>query len=291
MPLAVELINMSQNIDLEGGDNTTPGQLTGNQQSIDRLKVFRNLVGITPLPVPGKKEPKRPAENKGTYKRLCESEAKARVEYYATATAINTCLLAQIVVAAALTALGASDGSHIVITVLGSINTIIAGIMTYLKGQGLPTRLLEYANGLRKVREYIEEVERQFMRPDTKLDLDAEVKKCIDMYEAVRQNAEDNDPNAIKPLGPSSPKDALIGSKPRRNYQSISSEDLEHQGDQPTTAPATATGAGGASGAGEAGEAGGPAPSDPVNHEEGGGGGGGVAAGGGDSSGSVTNQN
>lgn len=214
---------MEQRADLEGGDSSTPGQLTGNQTSVDKLKLFRDLVGINPLPIPGRTDPKRPAQNLGTYKRLCDAEIKARLEYYATASAINFCLLAQIVVAAALTALGASNSSHVAITVLGSINTVIAGIMTYLKGQGLPTRLLEYANGLRKVREYIEEDERQFARPDCQLDIDKEIKKCLDMYESVRQNAEDNYPSSWKSLGSSSPKDALItGTGAVPNYQTIS---------------------------------------------------------------------
>ena len=222
--------------DLEGGDNRTPGQLAGDHQSVDKLKLFRDLIGINPIPIPGRADPKRPAQNMGTYKRLCDAEVKARLEYYATASAINFCLLSQIVVAAALTALGASDGSHIAITVLGSINTIIAGVQTYLKGQGLPTRLLEYANGLRKVREYIEEDERQFMRADTQLDIDKEIKKCIDMYEAVRQNAEDNYPNSWKGLGSSAPKDnpLISGSSSIPNYQAITgTDDTPAVGDQP----------------------------------------------------------
>lgn len=235
-------------MDIEGGDNTTPGHLTGNKATGDRLKLFRDLIGINPLPIPGRADPKRPADNLGTYRRLCDAEVKARLEYYATAGAINFCLLAQIVVAAALTALGASNGSHIAITVLGSINTVIAGVMTYLKGQGLPTRLLEYANGLRKVREYIEEDERQFMRPDTTLDIDQEVKKCIDMYEAVRQNAEDNYPSSWKGLGNSSPKETLIPADgPKQpNYQTISPDDPaagnepgEQAAPAPTSGPAT----------------------------------------------------
>lgn len=204
--------------DLEAGDTSAN---EGTKPNGDKLKLFRDLVGINPIP-PSPKSSKRPAENMGTYKRLVDAEAKARVEYYATASAINACLLLQIIVAAALTSLGASSGSHVVITILGAINTVIAGIMTYLKGQGLPTRLLEYANGLRKVREYIEEQERQFTRSDCKLDLDKEVNTIIAMYEAVRQNAEDNYPNSWKSLNPSSPKDKLLpndGSQPK--YDSI----------------------------------------------------------------------
>lgn len=152
------------------------------------LQTFRTILGINAIPPTAD----RPAVNIGTYKRIVDAELKARVQYYTTASIINMGLLAQIVIAAALTALGASDGSRIAITVLGAVNTIIAGGMTYLKGQGLPERILAYANGLRKVREHLEERERQFMRPDCTLDVDRETRDIVRMYEAVRQKAEDS---------------------------------------------------------------------------------------------------
>ena len=78
------------------------------------------------------------------------------------------------------------------ITLLGSVNTVIAGGMAYLKGQGLPERLVLYANDLRKVREHLEERERQFMRPDCPLDVDQETRIILRMYQAARQKAEDS---------------------------------------------------------------------------------------------------
>ena len=72
-------------------------------------------------------------------------------------------------------ALAASGMSHVVITVLGSINTVIAGVQTYLKGQGLPNRVQQYGFGLRKLREHIEDLERHFAQPGCKLDIDHEI--------------------------------------------------------------------------------------------------------------------
>lgn len=152
------------------------------------LQTFRTILGINAIPPTAD----RPAVNIGTYKRIVDAELKARVQYYTAASIINTGLLTQIVIAAALTALGASNGSRIAITILGAVNTIIAGGMTYLKGQGLPERILTYANGLRKVREVLEERERQFMRPDCTLDVDRETRDIVRMYQAVRQKAEDS---------------------------------------------------------------------------------------------------
>ena len=190
-------------LDLEEGE-TLP-QASTNPNPPDKLKIFRNVVGIHSVPAePGHE--RRPAENQGTYKRLVDAEIKARLQYYFSSSIINICLLAQIVIAAALTALGAANASHTAIMILGSANTVIAGGMTYLKGQGLPERLMQYANGLRKVREYLEERERQFMRPDCKLDVDQEARVILRMYEAVRQKAEDS---YSREAGPADPKKDL----------------------------------------------------------------------------------
>lgn len=54
----------------------------------------------------------------------------------------NLIAIAQIVVGAAITALGPSGGEHkLAITILGAVNTSIAGLLAFLKGRGLPERL------------------------------------------------------------------------------------------------------------------------------------------------------
>ncbi|KAL9007357.1 MAG: hypothetical protein Q9173_007349, partial [Seirophora scorigena] len=120
--------------------------------------------------------------------------------FYFAASIINTCYFAQIVVAAALTALGASGASDVAVTVFGATNTIIAGILTYLKGQGLPNRLRMYRNGLRKCREFIEEKERECEAEgwfwedgdgEGGFDVDEVVDVVVRMYHDVRQTAED----------------------------------------------------------------------------------------------------
>lgn len=182
---------MSDNSINEVADNKAADPQTSPASGVRHppaLQTFRTILGINAIPPTAN----RPAVNLGTYKRIVDAELKARIQYYTAASIINTGLLAQIVIAAALTALGASDGSRTAITVLGAVNTIIAGGMTYLKGQGLPERILAYANGLRKVREHLEERERQFMRPDCTLDVDRETRNIVRMYEAVRQKAEDS---------------------------------------------------------------------------------------------------
>lgn len=185
----------------------------------DKLQHFRDILGIHALPPPdfdsaAARPRPRPAENQGTYKRLVDAENKARMEYYFSASIINTGLLAQLVFAATLTVLGASQKSFMAVTLLGSVNTVIAGGMAYLKGQGLPERLVQYANDLRKVREHLEERERQFMRPDCPLDVDQETRIIFRMYQAARQKAEDS---AIREADPAKQNAEAKNKTARRN--------------------------------------------------------------------------
>lgn len=186
--------------DLEGRDAPPPRRSSFDGPPPPKLVKFRNLTGIdTPKNIV-RDYRQRPAKNVGIYSRVVSEERKARLQYYVMATVIEASFLSQIVVAATLTALGAADASHIAITVLGSVNTVIAGIQTYLKGQGLPNRLRQYEFGLRKLREYIEDRERDFSHADCTLNVDHEIADIAAMYKAVRQTAEDNTPDNYLPM-------------------------------------------------------------------------------------------
>ena len=186
--------------DLEGRDAPPPRRSSFDGPPPPKLVKFRNLTGIdTPANIK-KDYRQRPAKNIGVYSRVVSEERKTQVQYYFMASIIEASFLSQIVVAATLTALGAADASYIAITVLGSVNTVIAGIQTYLKGQGLPNRLRQYEFGLRKLREYIEDRERDFSHADCPLNVDHEIADIAAMYKAVRQTAEDNTPDNYLPM-------------------------------------------------------------------------------------------
>ena len=186
--------------DLEGRDAPPPRRSSFDGPPPPKLVKFRNLTGIdTPANIK-KDYRQRPAKNVGIYSRVVSEEKKTQVQYYFMASIIEASFLSQIVVAATLTALGAADASYIAITVLGSVNTVIAGIQTYLKGQGLPNRLRQYEFGLRKLREYIEDRERDFSHADCTLNVDHEIADIAAMYKAVRQTAEDNTPDNYLPM-------------------------------------------------------------------------------------------
>jgi hypothetical protein len=63
------------------------------------------------------------------------------------------------VLGAALTGLGASGSSHILITVFGALNTIIAGVVAYLKSRGQPMRARMFRDDLDRVVDEIENSE------------------------------------------------------------------------------------------------------------------------------------
>ncbi|KAL8703708.1 MAG: hypothetical protein Q9201_003109 [Fulgogasparrea decipioides] len=168
-------------------------------QPTPKLVKFQNLIGILSARtvIPG-----RPAPNPGIYKRTVDEEAKAHFGYVLTTYIVNCFFLLQIIVGAALTALGAAGGPSAAVTILGAFNTIVAGILTYLKGQGLPARLEQSLHLLRTLREHIEERERELTEPDCALDVDEVVQSIVQMYKEVRQSAEDNAPgNVLAPKG------------------------------------------------------------------------------------------
>ena len=178
----------------------------------DRLSVFREQIGISDVIELGPRASRRPAPNIGIYNRVATEEHKAKLQYYASALVINACLLSQVVFASALTALGAGNGSHTQITALGAANTVIAAILTFTKGSGLPNRLRQYQCTLRKVREYIEQRERDFAQLDCQLDLEHEMKIIKGMYEQARQNDENNDPGTYpNPTAASTANGPLTG--------------------------------------------------------------------------------
>ncbi|KAI5364169.1 hypothetical protein Slin14017_G061330 [Septoria linicola] len=172
------------------------------------LENYRLLVGIhqdksfgTPHGFMANRRPQlsitgRPSPNLGIYSTVCDAEIKQKRNYKSQSRLINCCLGLQLIVAAALTALGAANGNRAAVTVFGAINTVIAGFLTYLKGSGLPNRLKYYQHEWTKVREYIEQRERDFsfglLGHQHVL---GEVERIREMYDAVRMDISNNTPD------------------------------------------------------------------------------------------------
>ena len=183
-----------------------------------KLVKFRNLTGIGTPRTLADSEFIRPAKNIGIYARVIAEERKTGWQYWFINGLIEACFMSQIAIGASLTALGAANASHIAITVLGSANTVIAGLQTYLKGQGLPNRLRQYEFSLRKLREHIEDLERHFTHEECKLNVDHEIAEVAAMYHAVRQTAEDNTPDTYLPMAGAGAK-LLAKANPKQDNQ------------------------------------------------------------------------
>ncbi|KAL9013765.1 MAG: hypothetical protein Q9180_008988, partial [Flavoplaca navasiana] len=185
--------------DLEkNGDNSVNSPLPEPNKPPKLLK-FQTLIGIR-FPIL-RSDPSifRPAPDQGIYQRTVNEEKKVKFQYDVSKYVVNIGGMLQIVLGAALTALGAAAGPSGAVTVLGAANTVIAGLLTYLKGQGLPIRLEQYLHLLRTLREHTEERERELLEPDYPLDVDEEIDRIARMYQEVRQTAEDNAPGTVLP--------------------------------------------------------------------------------------------
>ena len=182
-------------------DGTTPSDATRSPVSDFRIAIGihnkKSLTDPSARPVTDRGIYARPVINRGIYRRVFKAERNASRQYKIFATLINSALGLQIVIASALTALGASGAhSRAAVTIFGAINTILAGFLTFLKGSGLPNRLLYVHNEWSKVREYIEQRERDFLLAMDDISLSDEIAVIESMYENVQKDIEANTPDS-----------------------------------------------------------------------------------------------
>ena len=177
----------------------------------DKLLTFRSLTGIDNVPtlsVGGHSA--RAADNVGIYSRVVASEKKASRRLKLFHWLSNFCLGAQIIVGATLTALGAASGSHTAVTAFGALNTVMAAILTYLKASGIPERFKAHQAQWRRVREHIEQRERELCLADCPLDALEEVAIVEEMYNMAKEDVD------AKPMGSSGggSRDSTVSRRP-----------------------------------------------------------------------------
>lgn len=91
------------------------------------------------------------------YPKILREEKRALQQLFAFDMLVYTCLIIQLAIASTLVILSAISGDHhIIVAVLGAITALITGVLSLVKGQGQPMRLLNYADSLKKVRDDIE---------------------------------------------------------------------------------------------------------------------------------------
>ena len=130
------------------------GSLQGELGDHDHHSQFCRLVGVRSEYHPPDESHSPPPRS--LYARALKRRRKQSCTYMFTATIINTLLLTQVVLGAALTGLGASDSSRVLITIFGAANTIIAGVIAFLKSRGQPVRARMFRDDLSRVVDEIE---------------------------------------------------------------------------------------------------------------------------------------
>ncbi|KAF2034795.1 hypothetical protein EK21DRAFT_97418 [Setomelanomma holmii] len=167
---------------------------------------FCALAGVPPANLtPGARTPRvarRSLYGRATHRRNAQNRT-----YVLTATLSNSLLLTQVVLGAALTGLGASGSSHILITVFGALNTIIAGVVAYLKSRGQPMRARMFRDDLDRVVDEIENSEVMWLgiqsgvhgydeiAIDDSISVRSEVARLTRLYDKVVKNNTMNDPD------------------------------------------------------------------------------------------------
>jgi len=195
------------------------------------LQIFHSALGIpppkppkpvkptkkNPNPPPPADKPKLTAKNKGVYAQVISCERTARWKYLFCDFSVTIAMFLQIIVGASVTAFGAGNSSHVLITCFGAANTALASLLAVLKSQGLPNRIRQDWNGWRELREYIEEKEREIemaisgripgQKGVAELDVWEIVRAIEARYNAVRLTSEANRPDTyIKVPVPALPK-------------------------------------------------------------------------------------
>lgn len=142
-------------------DERTPllrysGEASGSNDNltVDHHSQFCHLIGTRPLTLPPDSKHKPHPES--LYYRATAQRTQQHITYMFTAALTNTLIMAQIVLGAALTGLGASNASGVLVTIFGAANTIIAGAIAFLKSRGQPMRARMFRDDLERVVDEIE---------------------------------------------------------------------------------------------------------------------------------------
>ena len=182
-------------------DETTA--LLQADQSADHHEHFCLLTGIPPF---HKHSPSsQQSDCIPLYARAVRKRRAQNFTYNFTSALSNTLILAQVILGALLTALGAMASSYRLITIFGVVNTVIAGLVAYLKSRGQPMRARMFRDDLEEVVDEIEDSRVMWMAikhgvhgydeidVDDKVSVRSEVARLTKMYEdACKKYAESN---------------------------------------------------------------------------------------------------
>ncbi|KAK4220942.1 hypothetical protein QBC38DRAFT_330271, partial [Podospora fimiseda] len=141
-----------------------PAGLPIRPSNDENLLIFRRAIGINTTSTRFPSDPRSLEECRlkaqGIYLAIIQAQTSKKRLYQILATLIYLIYFLQIPISASLTALGPSAGDHQkLITALGAINTVLAGVLALLKGQGFPGKLKRRVDEMRKLQDWIEQTE------------------------------------------------------------------------------------------------------------------------------------
>ncbi|KAG4439366.1 hypothetical protein IFR05_005178 [Cadophora sp. M221] len=188
----------------------TPGVTT---LSHDALADVRRAIGAPPYRFEQPSTASRTRIHKhipdGLYKSTIRKRRKAQFSYYFTSTLYNSCLVLQILLGAALTALGSSSNKNgTAITILAAANTVNAGLVALLHNSGLPGRIRNDWNEYDKVEMFLVEVMDSGIVEDGMSTADV-IQTCFDKFSNARATVERNKPSYYSGAAPTGPGAAV----------------------------------------------------------------------------------
>lgn len=162
----------------------------------------------------------------GIYRAVIKAKRNKMWQFRAMWCVVLFCHFAQIIIGAALTALGPLANDHgVVITILGALNTVIAGILALVSGQGVPDRIQKDEIGYRKIQDWIEETEALLsvgIIGRNRKEVGLLVEEAFKKYNAAKSNEENNRPNSYV-NAPEEPSRAANGNGEGRGQVSVQS--------------------------------------------------------------------
>lgn len=140
--------------------------LPGGEMNPDTSKQIKPASPLADIFLPSRAAKNR-FRNRGLYDRVLSQDMKNRSMYAIARYVVIFLYLFQIVIAATFTALSAYQKSSVAtLTSLGAINTVVAGMLAWITGQGMPVRFRRARNQYREVVKAIESAERAFAEID-----------------------------------------------------------------------------------------------------------------------------
>jgi len=182
----------SEQPEQDGNDNDNDNDNNNSNPTMSSQKVdlYRNELGMTPC--------SKTALQKGVYPKILREEHRTSILYNLVLWFVSISMIAQIVIGATLTAITATNTLRIPSTVLAALGTVLAGVLAYLRAQGLPQRLHSYRAALRRVRDYADNMELRYLHDVEPAAPQEQANVVYTMYIAARKDKDDNQPDVYQ---------------------------------------------------------------------------------------------